>query len=95
MRLCVECGVNPVLLAGDECADCSKPVHEFLYRAGSAGLGHLGIADASPHWSCACGGWTMAALRVLRAPTGNNRRHAQRAWSGHVTAATRQAVTSR
>jgi hypothetical protein len=22
-RLCVECGVNPVLLGGDECADCA------------------------------------------------------------------------
>jgi hypothetical protein len=63
------------------------PAHEFLYRAGSVGLGHLGIADASPHWYCACGGWTMAALRVPRAPTGNNERHARRVWSGHVTAA--------
>jgi hypothetical protein len=24
MRLCVECGVNPVLLGGDECSDCAR-----------------------------------------------------------------------
>jgi hypothetical protein len=34
------------------------PEHELMYRAGSAGLAHVGIPDNSaPYWYCTCGKW--------------------------------------
>lgn len=34
--------------------------HELLYRAGSWGLGNVGITDnTQPHWYCSCGGWRI------------------------------------
>lgn len=34
--------------------------HELLYRAGSHGLGSVGIADNNqPHWHCSCSKWRL------------------------------------
>jgi hypothetical protein len=34
--------------------------HELKYRAGSRGLGKIGIPDvAEPHWYCTCGRWVV------------------------------------
>jgi hypothetical protein len=45
MRLCIECGVNPVRLGGDECADCQTR-EEFEQQCERCG-GYFEAAEES------------------------------------------------
>jgi hypothetical protein len=58
--------------------------HAMMYRAGSVGLRHLGIPNASPHWYCTCNDWRFETKPNPRAATGNNLAAAQRSHGAHV-----------
>lgn len=47
--------------------------HQMQYRAGSSGLGHLGIPDGPAYWFCPCQEWAFMATRMSNRETGNNR----------------------
>lgn len=55
--------------------------HELRYRAGSIGLGRLGLSDvAHPHWYCTCGEWW-----INRKPNGSpHRETAEKHWRRHA-----------
>jgi len=67
--------------------ESGRQLHAMQYRAGSRGLGRLGVADSEPHWLCACGQWRYAARPNGRARSGNNLAAAQRAWAAHAARA--------
>jgi hypothetical protein len=58
--------------------------HELLYKAGSYGLEHLGLASGAPHWFCVCRRWRFAARAMPRRRTGTNKTEAFSAWRAHV-----------
>lgn len=56
--------------------------HPMAYRAGTTGLGHLGIPDDEPHWFCECGKWRFPARP---SPVGGpNEAEARRAHDAHI-----------
>jgi hypothetical protein len=74
------CGIEFV----QEIAEAYRKTCQFVYRAGTSGLGHLGLRDAGPHWGCTCGEFYFAARPMSRRKTGNNEIEAKRAWKWHA-----------
>ncbi len=57
--------------------------HAMEYRAGTVGLGGIGIPDSLPGWSCPCGLWSHAAVSMPNRPSGHNQSEATRSFEQH------------